>query len=414
MTLILNENEPAIVRGIKTVGVGKKGSKNLSPELVAQIKVDLDAGKVSAAAKGAFFAGLIAKGVDPLEAILIPDQKYTIDEIIADAPEFIKWVCYQLIAGHTLDKGTAYDLGRFLFSKDPGHGARGLIASFLRVRYETADEYEGLWQAMQGTIENAFNAVTPLGEPVIQIAEPFDGNDHSYLVTPMVADHVQSQGYRVLHMVGRNSGPKSVYNLYEVAQHLKVSFAQSNTELGQAKPDYGWFYFQRDISSAVDQWVEIRRQTVKRPFLSTLEKFIDPAKADIIVTSAFHPPYGEKMLTIAERAGFKGVMVIRNGIEGSCGMPLKRPAKLLLSARQQDGGYVRHEINFDVEGFLGTSPVKEEQRERLAAEENATLIRSFKRTGNSGDEWFDARVKATKEAFRLGLEYLKENVYGLG
>ncbi len=412
--IILDQNESAIVRGIKTVGVGKKGSKTLSLELAAEIKGDLEAGKVPAASQGAFFAGLLAKGVDPIEAGLVPDPKAKVDELTADAPEFIKWVCHQLAAGKTLDKATAYDLGKFLFSKEKGDGARGLISSFLRVRYETDDEYEGIWQAMQDTIEPAFKDPTPAGDPIVQIAEPFDGNDHSFLITPLIGSFVQAQGYRAIHMVGRNSGPKLILNLYDVIAHLTVTNAQCNADLSLPKPAYGWFYTQAKVSSALDHWVNIRRQTIKRPFLSTLEKFIKPAAADIIVTSAFHPPYGEKMLTISERAGFKGAMVIRNGIEGSCGMPLKRPAKILLSARQKDGSYLRHEINFDVESLLGESLPTEEQRESLTARTNADLIRQFHDSGKSGDLWFDARVKATQEAFRLGLDHLKRSVHDLG
>ena len=67
MPLVLDMNEPAIVRGIKTVGVGKKGSKPLTAQLAREILKDLNAGKVSAAAKGAFFAGLLAKGMEPQE-----------------------------------------------------------------------------------------------------------------------------------------------------------------------------------------------------------------------------------------------------------------------------------------------------------------------------------------------------------
>ncbi len=422
MPIVLDTNEPAIVRGIKTVGVGKKGSKALSEDLAREILEDLKAGKVSPAAQGAFFAGLLAKGIEPQEEILgeafapgvFQDPQRLVEAIAADTPDFVRWICAQLISGHTLDKQTAYDLGQFLFSKDPGDGARGLVASFLRVRYETHDEYEGIWQAMQETITPAFCQPTPSGESIIQLAEPFDGNDHSYMITPLIANHIQALGYRAIHMVGRNSGPKLVFNLLDVAKLLPSTFAKQNSDLAKAKPQYGWFFNQQDISLAVDHWVDLRRQTIKRPFLSTLEKFIKPVDAQIIITSAFHPPYGEKMTVIAERAGFPGIMVIRNGIEGSMAFPLKRPAKILLSARQQDGTYLRHEITFEVEAFLGKTPVMEETRDQLTAQENARLIKAYTENGNSGDEWFDLRVKATCEGFDLGLTWLKEHTYGLG
>ncbi len=421
MSIVLDSNEAAIVRGIKTVGVGKKGSKPLTEELAREILADLKAGKVSPAASGAFFAGLLAKGIEPQEEVLAQgfgpgvfhDPKQLVEAIAFDAPDFVRWICVQLISGQTLDRQTAYDLGRFLFSNEPGDGARGLVASFLRVRYETADEYEGIWQAMQETMVPAFRQSTPPGDPIIQLAEPFDGNDHSYMITPLIAEYVQSLGYRAVHMVGRNSGPKLVFNLLDVAKLLPTIFAKENSDLANAKPRLGWFINQEDLSPAIDRWVDIRHQTIKRPFLATLEKFIKPLDAEIMVSSAFHPPYGEKMITMSERAGYPGAMVIRNGIEGSMAFPLKRPAKILLSARQADGSYLRHEITFEVEAYLGQTPEIEERREQLTATENARLINTYLKQGKSGDECFDLRIKATQEGFRQGLQWLRENIYDL-
>ena len=266
--ITLNPNEPAIVRGIKTVGVGKKGSKSLGAELAQEILADLKSGKTHPSARGAFFAGLLAKGIEPQEEVLsqafqpgvLHNPQAIVQALAGDAPEFVRWVCVQLLNGQTLDQHTAYDLGKFLFSNDQGDGARGLVASFLRVRYETPDEYAGIWQAMQETLMPTFCQPTPAGQPIIQLAEPFDGNDHSYMVTPLIAQYLQSLGFRAIHMVGRNSGPKLVFNLLDVAKDLKVNFAKANSDLSGFQPMYGWFFNQQDISPALDHWVDIRRE----------------------------------------------------------------------------------------------------------------------------------------------------------
>src|SRR5580704_8840496 len=109
MAIVLDPNEPAINRGIKTVGIGKKGSKALTPELALEIVGDLKSGKVSDAAKGAFFAGLCAKGLEPQEEVLeqafapgvLKDPSQLLNAITSDAPEFVQWVCRQLMEGHT-------------------------------------------------------------------------------------------------------------------------------------------------------------------------------------------------------------------------------------------------------------------------------------------------------------------------
>ncbi len=408
------DTDPAIVKGIKTVGVGKKGSQPLPAEVALAIIEDFKANKVSDAAKGAFFAGLLAKGIEPQEQVLagafpegiFADPQKLVHSIAWDAPDFVRWVCLQLITGHTLDRATAYDLGRFLFSTEPGDGARGLVASFLRVRYETDDEYEGILQAIHETLSESFKQPVPAGAPVVQLAEPFDGVDHSYMITPLVARSIQSLGYRAIHMVGKNSGPKLEMNLWDIAQELQAQPASGNADLARPEPAFGWFFHQSDLSQALDRWVGIRRQTIKRPFLSTLERFVNPAQADILIASAFHPPYGEKMMTIAERAGFKKIVIVRNGIEGSIAFPLKRPVKMLLSKKQADGSFLRHELNFDVEAFLGVSVPMEDMIEHPKAADNAKLIQNYVSKGVSGNELFDLRVKATTAGIKQALEWL--------
>src|ERR1700689_3850662 len=105
MAIALNPNEPAINRGIKTVGIGKKGSKALTGGLALEIVEDLKSGKISEAAKGAFFAGLCAKGIEADERVLeqafapgiLNEPSQLLKVITADAPEFVQWVCRQLL-----------------------------------------------------------------------------------------------------------------------------------------------------------------------------------------------------------------------------------------------------------------------------------------------------------------------------
>jgi len=421
MVFVLDPHKPAISRGIKTVGIGKKGSKALSAELALEILEELKSGKVPEAAKGAFFAGLCAKGISPDEEILeqafapgiLKEPHKLLKAITADSPEFVQWVCAQLLQGHTLDRQTAHDLGKFLFSDEPGDAARGWVASFLRVRYETDDEYEGLRQAMEETLEPAFKTPTPKGEPIIQFSEPFDGVDHSYMITPLIGRAFQKQGYRVVHQVGRNSGPKLDMNLLDIAQALGAKPALSNSDLASEKPAFGWFFHQSLMSRGLDCWVDLRHQTIKRPFLATIERFINPLKADILIASAFHPPFGDKMMAIAESAGFKGIIIVRNGMEGTIAFPLLRSVKLLLSSQQNDGSYKRHELI--IENPPGVDV--EEMIEKPGALDNAKLIMAYVQSGASNADqgtgnfkFFDLRVKLTCEGLNKALGWLKGKI----
>ncbi len=226
-------------------------------------------------------------------------------------------------------------------------------------------------KALEETIDPNCVPALPAGGPIVQIAEPFDGVDHSYMITPLLGNFLTEKGYRVVHMTGQNSGPKWDMNLWDILQALGKD------------PAYGFMAYENDMSPAFNRWNVIRRQTIKRPFMSTLERFINPYQADILIASAFHPPYGEKMMTIAKRAGFKKVIIVRNGVEGTVAFPLMRPVKMLISDGQ--------EMSFE-----NTQPVAMEERiEHPKALDNARLIEQYAREGKTGNSLFDLRVRLT-------------------
>jgi anthranilate phosphoribosyltransferase len=158
----------------------------------------------------------------------------------------------------------------------------------------------------------------------------------------------------------------------------------------------------------MDKWVEFRRQIIKRPFLATLERFVNPVKAQIIIASAFHLPYGAKMIKIAEQAGFPGIIIIRSGLEGTIAFALKRPVKILCSAKQKDGRYVREESVFNPEEYSGRWVAVEEKLQYPSLEKNAELIEAYKTHGQTKYELFDLRVKATCAGIKQTIGWIEK------
>ncbi len=325
------------------------------------------------------------------------------------APENVKSLCLEILKGRSLVKEEALNLGRYLLSEHGDDGLRGLCASALRIRYETADEFESLLNAMEETKEKNFTMPVPEGPPVIQFAEPFDGVKRSYLITPLIADFFQRKGYRCVCLTGRNSGPKFGMNLSDLANQLGLKFMHNSRDWTESRTDFGHYVHQADISRAVDRWVEIRRQIVKRPFAATLERFMNPCDASIVVASAFHPPYVEKMLTIAERAGFPAAVVVRNGQEGTLSACLNRPYKMLCTARMNDGTYRRHAEDILPEEFLNREIKADIKLDNVRPSENALRIQRYHETGTSGDGFFDMRVRIACEGLRRAAEWIEEN-----
>ncbi len=187
--------ETALGRGIQFIGIGKHGSKDLPEGLVTDILLELQSGKADPLQMGVFFGALMAKGVAPheyrLEEFLgegtLTDPVRLYRKLCGDTPEHLSETGVKILSKETLDPAGAQQLGDYLLSDLPGEAYRGMAASMLRIRYETDEEYQGLIRAAEETYTEGFRTRVVPPRPLIQLAEPFDGVEHSYLITPLLA-----------------------------------------------------------------------------------------------------------------------------------------------------------------------------------------------------------------------------------
>ena len=128
----------------------------------------------------------------------------------------------------------------------------------------------------------------------------------------------------------------------------------------------------------------------------------------MIIASAFHPPYAEKMVTVGEGAGYSGIIIVRNGLEGTLAFPLLRSVKILCSVRGRDGSYRRQELEWNPRQSLGARIEMEEKLTAPALEKNVQLIKEYTAHGRSGHEPFDWRIKATCEGIQQAMGWINE------
>jgi anthranilate phosphoribosyltransferase len=409
--------ETALGQGIQFIGIGKHGSKDLPETLVREILRELQSGKANALQMGVFFGALVTKGVAPHEYQLeeylgkgtLSDPAKLYQSICADAPYFLKEIGVKILNKIDLNIKESKELGDFLLSNLPGESYRGMAVSVLRIRYETDEEYRGLIRAVEATYSAGFRNPVSLPEPLVQLAEPFDGVEHSYLITPVIAHFLQEQGYTVVSAVGRSGGPKLSLNLLDLYQALPPSFLMNNEQLRQTPPPYGWVLHQKDLSPALDAWTERRHQMLKRPVFATMEKVLNPCGASILITSVFHITYMEKMITLADMTGFTGVIVLKRGLEGTLAPSTARASGILCAAKQSDGSWQTKTFDADAEAFSVFRSTADEVVEPLRAADNVSLIHRFAKEGRTGNEDFDKRVNLAKALYQQGLEWIRKN-----
>lgn len=415
ITQLEKTNTSPLAEGIKVIGIGRHGSKNLSDTLIQSILSHLETQMSSPIQEGAFFGALITKGVTSQEMAFekylgtgaIGDHERLLRRVCPDMPQTMQSIALTLLSGQSLTIEEARQLGDFMFSDQPGESLRGMVASILRIRYETDEEYQGFMQAVEATFTEGFRATYLYEHPVVQLAEPFDGVEHSYMITPVLAYALGQQGYKVVSTTGKTSGPKYAMNLLEVYIALGGHFVKNANELLQAAPKLGWVLDQHDVSPAVYAWVARRRAIIKRPFLATLEKVLNPTGAAILITSVFHLTYMEKMVDLAKMAGFRGVIVLKRGLEGTLAPSIARASGILCAAQQADGSFVTTRIEADSEAFLSFRGDGDDVVEGVTAEQNAHLIQQFVHVGSTGNRDFDQRANLAIALYTQGLQWIK-------
>ncbi|MEZ0608759.1 anthranilate phosphoribosyltransferase [Fibrella sp. WM1] len=407
-------------RGIKLIGIGKYGSKPLSPELIVECREALLSGTAHPLQMGAFIGALITKGPTPEEQTLetcfgrdaFSLPTFLVQKLCPTLPEKMLPIAVKLVRGHTLQVSEARQLGDYLFGDQLPESQcehfRGLAVSIMRVRHETNDEYAGLYQAAMATLVPGFQAKpTQAVRHMVQLAEPFDGVEHSYLITPLLANFVQQRGYGALSLVGRTPGPKHDLNAHDLYMHLGCDFLQSQHELDTPLPDYGWVLDQKAMSPALNRWVDRRRILLKRPFLATLEKLLNPARAKVLVTSVFHITYQMKMAELALMAGFDAAIVLKRGLEGTLAPSTSRASGVLCAVRTASNHLFFQHFDADRPEFAAYRTEADSEVPYPQAADNARLIRQFLHEQRTQNAEFDNRVRFGQALLGRGLDWIE-------
>jgi len=427
----------AIQEGIKLVGVGKAGSKDCPAGLVAEIVRELRQGDVAPVARTVFFTGLFLKELNADEAPLaellpagaLAGVGALIDELAPGMPERIRTLTLKILGADILDVAESRMVGDYLFSPESPDVCRALIATALRIRHAETDEYAGIIEAIHAVIDPFYDSVThsksrsPFKEskPLVQLAEPFDGVNHSHLLTFALAGHLTGNGWKVLSIAGENPGPKQGINVLDLARDLDVPMLRPDMDAVfdlcsdggvnskvPMKKKWGWCLNTADLSPRFAEWTTLRRQMIKRPFLATVEKLINPLRADVLLSSIYHPTFKGRLGDIAHRAGFKASVVAFRSVEGGLGLSLARASNVTCTLSCSDGSVIEEKFVFHPAEF-GFEHEKDQKLEAVSAAGDAAKTIKFLESGSSGDTSFDQRLKFTLAVYGRAFEWLSEH-----
>jgi anthranilate phosphoribosyltransferase len=200
----------------------------------------------------------------------------------------------------------------------------------LRMKRESDDENLGILEALRASTQFAMATVDTL----VDIADPYDGFLRHLPAGPFLPAVLSACGIPAVSHGCRKLGPKFGLTHHQIlaAAGIKTDLTPHAAAACVANSETGWAYVdQQQFHPGLHTLIELRRLMVKRPCLSTLEKFCGPVRAQgktHLVVGYVHTAYEALLPLVAQHAGFSSAMIVR-GMEGGVIPPLNTPSKLI-------------------------------------------------------------------------------------
>ena len=196
----------------------------------------------------------------------------------------------------------------------------------MRMKRESIEEFIGLFDALQSSVETITAAVRDL----ICLADPFDGYLRNVSMTPFIPSVLAACGLNsVLHGV-ETVGPKHGVTAQQVFRRAGISVDQSSSSLATNLPAFEWGYLdQANYAPALNSLLDLRDRMVKRTALTTLERMLMPIKGSQtthLVLGYVHKAYPSIYAQVAKHAGYDSILLTK-GVEGGLAPALNKPLR---------------------------------------------------------------------------------------
>lgn len=250
----------------------------------------------------------------------------------------------------------------------------------LRMKRESMDEFKGLFNALQSSIQTIDAGLDDL----VCLADPFDGYLRHLPMTPFIPSVLAEFGLSTLMHGVESVGPKHGITASKVYQLAGIDTLQNTESVAARLSEIGWGYVdQSSYAPSLFSLNAFRDRIVKRTALTTLERLLLPIRArnTHLVLGYVHKAYPEIYMSIAHQAGYQSTLLIK-GVEGGVAPALNKPLR-------------RYFLEHDAERGLSVNDHKEvTQSQSLFSAKSAAFS-----TELTGDD-------AVKKCLEVGLDAL--------
>ena len=325
---------------LKKKGIGPQGSKSLKAEELAEVSMLLKNPEVSLTTKATMITALLILTPTEeektwLENLKAAPENYLPPQLIPyikDTSDPFLSLIKKIIDKNDLTKQECEAGMSFLFSEGTAEYLKGSFLEAERLKRESFAENNAFFNFLYSYIPHKeINA--PL---LIDIADSYDGSNRSRNFSLFTATLLGSIGFPcIVHGIDEVA-PKEGYTSHRILRLagkdplISIDQALKNLE----NPSIGWTYLDQQVYFPdLYKMKRMRKEMVKRPFLATFEKLLQPIRAkngNQIVTGYTHPHYKEELVKQLKEQKQCSQAIILKGMEGSTHISLSKSTTCVL------------------------------------------------------------------------------------
>ncbi len=364
---------------IQKKGIGQHMGKCLMPEDFPDFFKGFQDPDIPLSSKATLLTALLFLDPTPDEALLIQRIQSDAGALIPlplhvllftpKAPNFFISCIHRILNRETLSYEEMQLCWDFIFNSDTPDFLKASFLEAERLKRESLDEnlaaLDYLWNRTQ-----RLQTDLPV---IVDLSTSYDGLTRTPFLLPFVAMTLGKQGIPTLLHGIDDIGPKHGVNFHKVLQEMGYPIPTSLEEafFHLKDPQKGWTYVDQALfHPELYALKQLRLDMLKRPMIATLEKFLQPIRAqngNFIVTGYTHPAYKEMTANLLLRQHKVNQFLCFRGAEGAAQLPIDRRTPFVSSVSMPH-----------LEGFLSPESFGFSKHEGLISSEDASIEASIR------------------------------------
>lgn len=321
---------------LKKKGIGPEGSKSLKAEELDEVAISFKNESYSLTTRATILTALLMLPATESEATWLKQLKNSYSDLLpknlhfmmnpSDAnTTFERYLCDTISLKDLTYEQAFAAMTSVLTDEAIPEFQKGAFLEAQRLKRESFDENKAFFDVLW----NDTSRVQTKLPIIIDICDNYDGFNRYHNLAPFFAAAIASCGYPcVVHGIDEVA-PKfgiSNINVLKACGYTYKNSIEATKLLHD--PTVGWGYVdQEDFNQKLFRLKKVRKEMVKRPFLATFEKLMQPIRAingNYILTGYTHAHYRTEIAEQLRAQNKIAAAMVIKGLEGSSCAPLTR------------------------------------------------------------------------------------------